>query len=334
MPTPPILNDARLCQARDRQFERFLALFAGVPAQRPFFLQGSEAHAAVDPYTHPEQWVHDGLESLASDAPAVQDERVFRPPTIFFNPYGVHFLDRILGARVHHPENGWWNDYLDSPIGELAEPDLDHSDTWQLAVRVAKAFVAADAALPLFGLPTIASSLNIAVNLYGDALLEALYESPGQVRRDLRIINDLLCRLHRWYLDNLPRQQLAPVVPACRAQPPGFGQICGCSTHLLSRAMYESFIAPLDDELLSVYPHGGMIHLCGGHAQHLPVWRQMKSLRSVQLNDRAADDLPAYLEGLRPDQVIYLNPTRDMTGPRAWEISRGRPMVLVTGQVF
>jgi hypothetical protein len=42
---------------------------------------------------------------------------------------------------------------------------------------------------------------------------------------------------------------------------PGHGQLCGCTTQLVSGKMYADFIAALDDELLSLYPHGGMIHL-------------------------------------------------------------------------
>ncbi|MCC6445627.1 MAG: hypothetical protein IT210_19495 [Armatimonadetes bacterium] len=68
-----------------------------------------------------------------------------------------------------------------------------------------------------------------------------------------------------------PESQLQPVVAAGRCQPPGFGQLCGCSTQLLSGSAYREFVAPLDDALHSVYPHDGMIHRCGAHAQHIPV---------------------------------------------------------------
>ena len=89
-------------------------------------------------------------------------------------------------------------------------------------------------------------------------------------------------------------------------------------------------IAPLDDRLLSVYPRGGMIHLCGSHAQHIPVMRQMKHLRSVQLNDRATWDLKAYYDGLREDQVIYLRPSEEMTVEKAMEITGGNRLIIQT----
>jgi hypothetical protein len=135
--------------------------------------------------------------------------------------------------------------------------------------------------------------------------------------------------LHLWYRRRIPEEQLQPVVAAQRCQPPGFGQLCGCTTHLLSAEQYREFIAPLDGALLRVYPHGGMIHLCGIHTQHIATWRDMPSVRAVQLNDRAAQDLPSYFAGLRDDQVIYLNPTPTMTAEDALRITDGRRLVVV-----
>ena len=105
--------------------------------------------------------------------------------------------------------------------------------------------------------------------------------------------------------------------------------MCGCSTQLLSPELYRDFIAPLDDRLLSVYPHGGMIHLCGAHTQHIPVWRDMQSLRAIQLNDRAAEDLAYYFNNLRNDQILYVNPCDTMPIDRILAITGGRRTVLV-----
>ncbi len=135
--------------------------------------------------------------------------------------------------------------------------------------------------------------------------------------------------MHKWYLDHLPLEQLQPVLPHTRAQPPGYGQLCGCSTQLLPPDLYEEFVAPLDEELLTVYPNGGMIHLCGVHTQHIPVWRQMKPLRAVQLNDRAAEDLEVYWNGLRPDQLFYVNPCPGMPVERIMKITGGRRLVII-----
>jgi hypothetical protein len=93
--------------------------------------------------------------------------------------------------------------------------------------------------------------------------------------------------------------------------------------------MYRDFVAPLDADLLGDYPGGGMIHLCGGHTQHIPVWREMSSLRAVQLNDDAADSFDEYYRGLRDDQMLYLNPTASMTAARAISITGGSRLVVV-----
>jgi len=323
------LCDPALLAVRERHFSRLTALFAGATPAGPFVLCGIGGSSKADQYAEPERWVEEALDSLAEQAERAKDEQVFRPLVVEPNPYGVHFVDRIFGARVRHYEGQWWADFLKTPVGELHEPDLESNETWRLARRQAEAFLASGVTVPLFGLPTIASALNIAVNLHGEEFLVALVERPAAARRDLGVINGVLCELHRWYLARGRGEQLQCVVAAGRTQPSGFGQLCGCTSHLLSAGQYRDFVAPLDDELLSVYPNGGMIHLCGIHTQHMPVWREMRSLRAVQLNDRAAEDLESYIDGLRDDQIIYLNPTPTTTVERAMALTGGRRLVLV-----
>lgn len=88
-------------------------------------------------------------------------------------------------------------------------------------------------------------------------------------------------------------------------------------------------IADLDAEVLKVYENGGMIHLCGSHAQHIPTFREMPEIRSVQLHDRAAEDLQLYFQGLREDQLIYLVPCKNMPVERAMEITGGHRLVVI-----
>lgn len=323
------LNDPRLLQVREAHFARLEDLFANRFLSQAFVLQGIVGQSDVDAYADPEGWVDAALDDLAGRADAALDSKVFRPLVLECNPYVVHFVDRMFGLHVYMNERHWWSECLLTSMGALRPPDLDKDDTWRLAQRIAKAFLDLEVTVPLFGLPTIASPLNILVNLYGEAALAAMIEQPPVVHHDLRVINDLLCGLHHWYREHIPAAQLQPVVAAGRCQPRGFGQICGCTTHLLSAGMYRDYIAALDDELLSVYDHGGMIHLCGVHRQHIPVWREMRSLRAVQLNDRAAEDLETYFHELRDDQVIYLNSTATMTVERGMEITDGRRLVIV-----
>lgn len=166
--------------------------------------------------------------------------------------------------------------------------------------------------------------------MFGQELLLAMLDEPEAARHDLRIINQTLRAMHRWYQETLPPSQLQPVVGSYRTQPPGFGQLCGCTTQLISEEHYRDFIAPLDAELLGEYPNGGMIHLCGSHLQHIPAWREMKKLRAVQVNDRAADDLVQYWNGLREDQILYVNPTSHMSVHRIMSITNGHRVVIVS----
>lgn len=325
-----VLNDPELLAARDDRFARLRSLFNGEESDRTFVLCGVNGVGKANPYTETETWMRQAAEDLASKADHLRDPDVFRPLVIDFGPYGVHYTDRMFGAHVYElAPNNWQVKPLDQPIGELAPPDMNTDDTWALTRRAAKAFLDLGVKVPLFGLPTIASALNVAVNLYGQEILLAMYENPEAARRDLKVINDVLCYMHRWFLNHLPTEQLQPVIAGHRTQPPGYGQLCGCSHQLLPPGLYRDFVAPLDDALLSTYPHGGMIHLCGTHTQHIPVWRDMRSLKSLQLNDRAAEDLQLYFDGLREDQLFYVNPCPGMPVERIMETTGGRRVVIV-----
>jgi len=324
-------NRTDLVDRRDAHLDRLNALYRGQSYARPLFLWGYQGKGKTDPYDEPERWLVEALGDLADHVDLLNDDVVFRPLVIEFGPYGVHFVDRILGAHVFDldGEGNWQAQTLDRPVGTLCAPDLETDTIWALARCTALAFIASDVSVPFFGLPTIASVLNVAVNLYGQEILLAMLTNPPAAHHDLRIINDLLCDLHRWYLACIPSRQLQPVVASMRTQPPGFGQLCGCTTHLLSAELYCEFVAPLDAELLAVYPYGGMIHLCGEHTQHIATWREMGACRAVQINDRAADDLESYWQGLRKDQIIYVNAYDDMPVERILDITGGRRVVIV-----
>ncbi len=329
--TRRILNDPALLAARDRGFAHLEGVFSGRAPDRPVFVNGvNAAPAGIDPYEEPEAWVEAALDCLADGAEALLDAGVFRPLCVEYGPYGVHYVDRMFGANVYQGSEGqWWVDCLDAPVGGLRMPDLEADETWALSRRAALAFRNSGVSVPVFSLPTIASALNVATNLYGPALMMAFLDHPEAARRDLGIINDLLRLLHGWYRDNLPEAQLQPVVAAQRCQPPGSGQLCGCTSHLVSAALYEEFVAPLDGALLAVYPRGGMIHLCGRHTQHIPAWRRMSSLRAVQLNDRATEDIEAYFTGLRDDQALYIIPTEEVTVERILSRTNVRRVVII-----
>lgn len=325
-----ILSDPTLIEARRAGFRRLEAVFAGeMPQGGPLLLNGINQYTE-DLIPNWENWLDEALLTLASQADQMRDTRVFRPLCINYNPHGVHFIDNLFGAHVFRVEDGNWQVHtLTQPVGILQPPDLDNLPAWQGMVDFAQAFLERDVPGVIFGLPTIASVLNIAVNLFGQEILAAMKLDAPAARHDLAIINDTLRQIHRWYLTHIPAEQLQCIIPNGRCQPIGYGQLCGCTTQLVSAAIYRDFIAPLDDALLSEYPHGGMIHICGTHTQHIPVWHGMKSLRAVQVNDRAAEDLATYFNKLRADQVFYVNPCSGMSAERALEISAGRRIIIV-----
>ncbi|MBE5786859.1 MAG: hypothetical protein E7324_04880 [Clostridiales bacterium] len=327
-----ILNDPVRIAERDQWFLRMENVFDSRPDeenQRYVFTLSGDAPRPADwqrSYTHPEEWTVECLEMMAALPP--NPAHRFAPVCLEFEPYGVHFIDKLFGARVYNYQGQWNADYLETPVGTLEMPDLDKSEDWALARRVAETFLAADVALPLIGTPGLSSALNIFVNLYGGEGLAVMLEDEEAAMHDLQMINDLIRTLRRWYIDHIPVAQMQPVISYERTQPPRSGQLCGCSCQLLSPDLYRDMIAPLDDAVLSDYSRGGLIHLCGSHTQHIPTFREMKHLRALQLNDRAAEDLALYLEGLREDQIVYVNPCKGMPVEKAVEISKGKRIIL------
>jgi len=330
--TREILNREELIEKRNLWFERMRHVFDGTAsgwnAEYVFGVNGIAAFSERDMVKEPEKWMEDCLENLAAQYEAAENTIYFRPLCVQFSAFGVHYIDKILGAEVFWKDGQWYSRYLTSPIGSLRRADPDRDELWQATRRAMEAFMEADVKLPLFGLPTIASALNIAVNLYGQNILVEMLTEPENAKSDLRVINDLLCDLHTRSRAIIPEMQLQPVISWNRTQPPGYGQLCGCTTQLISGELYRDMIADLDEAVLNVYENGGMIHLCGSHAQHIENFRNMKALKSLQLNDRAAEDLQLYFEGLRDDQIIYLVPCPGMTIEKALEITGGRRLVI------
>lgn len=314
---------------------RLEALYAGERLSHVFVLCGigGPSFPAVGDIDAA-NWVEKTLEQLAPWVEYAWDTKIHRPICLEAWIYGVHFVDAVLGADVRpttqEGAGGWWTECLTTPVGMLQPPDLSQSAPWRKAQSLALAMRGSGLTVPFFAPQVLASPLNIAVNLYGEEFLMALVLEPDAARHDLRIITDTIVAMVRWYQANMPPMQFQPVGPAGRCQPRGFGQICGCSTQLLSRQSYQEFIAPLDAQVLSAYPQSaGMIHLCGSHTQHIPTWRDMPEMRAVQLNDRAAEDLPLYFRELRDDQLIYLNPCDEMTVEHALAVTGGRRLVIV-----
>ena len=327
-----ILNDPRLLAEKERIFQRLALFYGGGSDGMTCNLDGYAFFPQIDAYSAPEEWVYAALDQMAENVGLMEDGQKLRPLCVEMGFYGVHFVDKLFGAEVFLRDGNWNAQYLSAPVGELSAPDWEKNETFLLAKRLLDAFLACKVQLPVFGLPTLASPLNIALNLYGQEFLLALYCEPEAAKRDIRTITDAIVWLHRYYRARLPERQLQPVVSWQRTQPWGHGQICGCSTQLISAEQYREFFAEADEEILNVYPHGGMIHLCGAHLQHAETFRAMQSLHALQLHNRAAADLEAYYENLREDQVIYLNCCPEMPYERAYAVTGGKKIIFVESE--
>jgi hypothetical protein len=85
---------------RERHVAQLRVLFAGQAPEHALFLKGTRGKGTRHPYVEPERWVEEALDDLAARADALRDGGVFRPLALEFGPYGVHFIDKILGAEV------------------------------------------------------------------------------------------------------------------------------------------------------------------------------------------------------------------------------------------
>jgi len=321
------LRSPRLIEAQQRHIDRLSALFDGQALSQPFLLQGIVGEGQADPCKEPELWVEEVLDSLAAQGHVLLDRKVYRPLIVMFRPYRLYFIEALFGARTEIVDGQWWAHPLGVPIGGIERPDLKTNAAWKQFRRVAEAFASHKTTIPMFSMPTIQGALNTAINLHGGEFLAAMLAEPEASRRDLETINATMCEICRWYRKTIPANQLQGTLAESRCQPPGCGQVYGCSTEMISPDLYRDMIAPLDDRLLSVFPKGGMIHLCGNHTRHIPAWCEMKSLKAVQINGIAANDFETYYEELRSDQIIYLTECTQSDVEKALKTTGGKRIV-------
>jgi hypothetical protein len=252
----------------------------------------------------------------------------FHPLVIEFNPLGVHYIDALFGTQVYRSDGQIWSELLPGGLADLQPIDINDAQIVQWTLKSIKKLLKEVPEQIHITCPIFSSPLNVAINLFGEGALMDLLDPEPDVLRGLNIITDTISELHKMIMNSFPGGRVRFYCSSNRYASDGIGHICGCSTQLLGQETYRSYFAPLDSRVLSTYPHGGTIHLCGHHAQHIPTWRDMPALRAVQLNDAAADEFPLYFNGLRTDQIIYLCPTEEMTIERILKISDGQRVVI------
>ena len=328
--TPEIIDVQRLHTSR---FER---LFSGESLPTVLAVAGptfGHSHGLagtneIDMLEEPEAWLDDVLDDMAAQAGLLADRGTFRPAGVELDAVGVHFVDAVLGAHVYFHGDQVWADKLDEDLADLELPDLGSNAFLEKALTLARLAVSASRGRFFVTTPVLSCPINIAINLFGQRILEALLTRPDDARHALRVIADTIVGCWRAFMAVIPSEIRRTTVVKNRYQPANYGFIDGCAVQLVSAQVYRRFFSELDREILAVAPEGGQIHLCGACAQHIPTWREMPELRCVQLNDRAADDLQLYYNGLRRDQVIYVGPTEAMSLARIIGISGGSRVVI------
>ena len=282
----------------------------------------------IDMLADPERWLADVLDDMGQHAEDFADPVTFRPLVIELDALGVHFIDAVLGAEMEFRDGQIWSAGLECDIADLDVPNLDDSPTLRHTTELARLAVQVSQGRILLTTPVLSCPINIGMNLFGADLLEALVTRPPVAARALEIIADTIIECTKVFMDVIPTETRRTFVACNRYAPAGFTEIDGCATHLLSGAHYAEFFAELDAKILRLSPHGGMIHVCGSHAQHIQTWAEMPEVCSLQLNDRATDDLELYRNGLRDDQVLYVAPTTEIPPERILELTTGRRVVL------
>lgn len=329
-----ITPEIEAAQAYHRK--RLEDLYAGKPVSGLVALNGrmyGHSHGLwgtndPDPLTQPSAWIDDVLSDMVANASETTDMKTFKPLLAEFDVFGTHYIDALFGAKVYFHEGQVWSEPLGCDMADITMLELSKNEVFVRSVALARKVVEVSQGRFFISNPVLSCPINIGINIFGDKLLWGLVERPDAAKHALRIINDVILECMKTFNEIIPFKQHRTGCGNSRYAPDGFGLIDGCATQLVSAKHYSDFFAPLDAELLGAYVNGGMIHLCGAHAQHIPAWRKMKKLRSVQINDRAADDFLLYAKGLRHDQAIYVGPTANTPMSKILEVARTRPVVI------
>jgi hypothetical protein len=332
---------AQAIQRRHRQ--RLENLYRGIQPPEIIALDGicyGRSHGLsgnndIDMLEDPRGWLSDVLADMAARVDLLADEVTFRPPVIELDPFGVHFIDALFGAAIRFHGDQTWSEELEIDLDALECPELSRSPVFQKTVRLAELAAAAAAAHQVDGAgeiyvatPVFSCAINIAINLFGERLLEGLHIRPEAAQRALEKINLTILQAAAAIATVIPEPIRRNSVAENRLAPAGIGQFDGCATQLVSRCDYARFFAPLDQALIRLSRGGALMHICGAHAQHIPTWKGLAGLRAVQLNDRAMDDLAAYYQQLHSDMIFYLCPSPQMNVERIMELTGGRRVIL------
>lgn len=337
-----ILSDPELIGIRKYHEDRLTALFNGEKLDQPMFISGLSTRLNHLPDDDIKEIVRNQMQDLAKIAEYSKDKEIFKSLALGTWLYGVHFVDKIFGAETmwtgqtedkEWDTSRWWAHNIKTKVGALEMPDYKNSFAFKAYAKTIEAYKSWNVTVPYIQTQVLSSTVNVFLNIYGSDGQADLLLEPKKAKKDIGIITDLIYELHKWSIENIPKDQYSPILNGIRGMPQGYGQICGCASQLVSAEVYRNYFAPSDEKIFSLYPNGGLIHLCGSSTQHIPLWRKMMCMRAFQLNDRASEDYEQYFNELREDQIIYLEPTKTMTIEKAMKISGGKRTVFVADEI-
>lgn len=330
------MDPSLICLHLEHQ-SAFAGLFDGQKPEQPLCVGGPmygsshplEGRGEIDMLEEPDRWLDDVADDMRQISPNhAGNLHRYAPLVVELDAFGTHYIDAVFGSQVYTVGGQAWSDPLQVAPGDLAMPDLDSNPVLQKTLRLAAKAVARFQPPVIISTPVLSCPINIAVNLFGQRILEDLEENPAAAHHAIRVVTDVILGCLSALFRAIPQHIRRVSVGAWRYMPPGYGFIDGCATQLVSLKHYREFFADMDAEILRESPNGGMIHLCGASAQHVPAWHDMAELKVVQLNDRATDDFELYWNGLRKDQLFYVCPTATYTAERLLQITQGERLVL------
>lgn len=301
------------------------------PPYVPTFANQVHALPHTGPYDA-EAWLAEKLNALRENAETLNDPVTYRPFALSLGRFDLHFASAVMGCPVHQGETGpvWWTPLpkLGQHMQDFCAPDLDENPLFQEMVGVLR-FVAqaTEGRIPI-ELPYVSEPLVAAVDMFGEQFLEAVAAEPELAEHVLDQITTTILDMRRRFFQAAPDAPLLAHGFTSRMMPRGCTLLYGCTTHLVSGETYRKHIEERDRQLFRCHADGGCVHLCGQHTQHLDTWRAMPEVKSLQLNNRACDDLETYWRDLRDDQFVILVPSERVSLNDALRITGGRRLVV------
>ena len=310
---------------------RMRHLLAGrQPGRVPVFQYRALELPKVGPYDR-EQWLVGRLAELHENPDPYCDPMTWRVPALALCRYGLHFTSAVLGCDIEDRQGEVWcrpRREEQRRLEQFLPPNLAESPVFQEMLDLLRFVAGATRNRLPIELPFLAPPLLAAVDLFGQDFLVALADAPEQAARVLRELAAAVLDMRARLLDAAPGADLRGHHTCACPVPADFTFVYACTTQLVSGTTYREHIAALDAAMLRQRAHGGCLHLCGRHTQHLDTWRRAPEVKAVQVNDAAALDFEAYWRGLRKDQFVVLWLTDDMPLDRVLAISGGRRLAL------